>query len=333
MSQTKTFLDLSYHGDIRCIPESKYTDSMQQIILPYLEERKKSGYFNSSDKIRLYYETYLQKDAIGSIVISHGFIESIYKYKEVIYYFLQAGYNVFGLDHRGHGKSYRHVKDKYLIYVENFNDYVSDLNAFITQIVIPASKEKPLHLYAHSMGGAIGALYLEQYPDTFQKAVLTSPMMQIHTHGVPLPLTKAITGFYNAIGQGSHYIFTQKKYPPFDCFENSPSTSRARYEYYMEQCDANEVLQTSAGSFKWMKEALHGIKNLLLPENLEKIKTPVLLFKSENDSFVLPDGYDTFVSHAKQVCFLDTKGTKHEIFFSENKVLEPYINTIVDFYK
>lgn len=34
-------------------------------------------------------------------------------------------------------------------------------------------------LFAHSMGGCVGALYLEKYPETFKKAVLSSPMMRM----------------------------------------------------------------------------------------------------------------------------------------------------------
>ena len=49
----------------------------------------------------------------------------------------------------------------------------------VRDIVRNENPGKKMVLYAHSMGGAIGALVLEQYPELFDCAVLTSPMLKM----------------------------------------------------------------------------------------------------------------------------------------------------------
>ena len=154
---------------------------------PFLAERRNEGTFNSFDGRPISYEYYITENAKASVVISHGFTESAEKFREMSYYFINEGYNVFAITHRGHGASYKESIDPYTVYVSEFNDYIKDFYTFIKRIVTPNSDSLPLYLYAHSMGGAIAALTLEQYPDIFKKAVLNAPMIHFksspHSHG------------------------------------------------------------------------------------------------------------------------------------------------------
>ncbi len=133
----------------------------------------------------LYYELYPQETQKGTIVISYGFTESCLKYHELIYYFYLQGYQVAIMDHRGHGKSMREVEDHTIVHIGLFSRYVKDLHRFVKTVVKPMAKDLPLYLYAHSMGGCIGAFYLEQYPEDFAKAVLNAPMLGVNLGGVP----------------------------------------------------------------------------------------------------------------------------------------------------
>lgn len=58
------------------------------------------------------------------------------KYYEMIYYFAKAGYSVYMVEHRGHGFSERSVSDMSMVTVNSFDDYVSDLDMFIREIVM-----------------------------------------------------------------------------------------------------------------------------------------------------------------------------------------------------
>ena len=70
-----------------------------------LNVKKESGYFKGCNNISIYYEKFIVENEKGSIVISHGFTECLEKFTELIYYFTEMGYSVYGLEHRGHGRS------------------------------------------------------------------------------------------------------------------------------------------------------------------------------------------------------------------------------------
>ena len=143
----------------------------------------------------LYYELYPQETQKGTIVISYGFTESCLKYHELIYYFYLQGYQVAIMDHRGHGKSMREVEDHTIVHIGLFSRYVKDLHRFVKTVVKPMAKDLPLYLYAHSMGGCIGAFYLEQYPEDFAKAVLNAPMLGVNLGGVPSWAARVLCDF------------------------------------------------------------------------------------------------------------------------------------------
>ena len=124
--------------------------------------------------IEIYYEHYRLKKPLATIVLAHGFGENIMKYRELIYYFLQEGYEVFAMEHRGHGRSGRSGLDSTQVHVESWKYYVDDLEKFVTTIVKPQSKI-PLLLFGHSMGGGISAALLLRQPSLFHAAVLSVP--------------------------------------------------------------------------------------------------------------------------------------------------------------
>ena len=70
-----------------------------------------SGDFKGCDGNTIHYEALINSDEKAAIVISHGFCEFYPKYHEMFYYFYEAGYSVFFVEHRGHGFSYREIDD------------------------------------------------------------------------------------------------------------------------------------------------------------------------------------------------------------------------------
>lgn len=169
----------------------------------------------------LYYELYPQETQKGTIVISYGFTESCLKYHELIYYFYLQGYQVAIMDHRGHGKSMREVEDHTIVHIGLFSRYVKDLHRFVKTVVKPMAKDLPLYLYAHSMGGCIGAFYLEQYPEDFAKAVLNAPMLGVNLGGVPSWAARVLCDFKVFGGNGKDRLLTQGTFDPEESFADA----------------------------------------------------------------------------------------------------------------
>lgn len=191
------------------IPEKGYATVMNQMIVPGLKPFHESGTLEVSSGHPIRWDYYSCPDARGSIIISHGFIESGFKFIEMVYYFRQMGLNVCTVDHRGHGHSYRAVKDPSTTDADRFYDYVDDLHGIITEILMKKGNG-PYLLYAHSMGGAIGACYLKQHPGVISGAIFNAPMIRAQTGGLPLGVANAIAKTAIRFGQGKRWSLSTR---------------------------------------------------------------------------------------------------------------------------
>lgn len=77
---------------------------------PTLSEKQVSdedGYFDSAHGhgVKIYYRTQKVANPRGAVVLAHGVSEHSGRYDYVAKRLLDAGYNVYRVDHRGHGKS------------------------------------------------------------------------------------------------------------------------------------------------------------------------------------------------------------------------------------
>ena len=240
--------------------EANYQRTMKCDVEPYLRSYEKDGYIESYDKTAIYYRTYRIPQAKAAIVISHGFCEFAEKYKEVIYYFLKNGYSVYIPEHRGHGYSDRIVVDGEKVHIEDYEQYVQDLHFFVKNVV--ELTEKRRILFCHSMGGAIGVRYLEEFPLTFDAAILSAPMLGMNTGKYPKWLAKVTADFFCVIGKGTKYAAGQSGFSDKPSFETSSCISRERYMYIYNMRLRNINYQTYGGTYAWVKAGFKVIRKL-----------------------------------------------------------------------
>ena len=312
---------------IRLVPEETYAQVMRGEVEPWLESLREQGRLRDE----LYYELFPLPDAKATVVISHGSTESCEKYHEMIYYFLQHGYSCAIMDHRGHGHSVRDGRSgKGTVHISRFQKYVRDFHRFVHEEVIPMADGTPLYLFAHSMGGGIAALYLEQYPEDFDKAVLSSPMLGLDTGSLPAWAGSAADRLMSLVGQGGRKLWFQGKFDPEVAFEDEACTSFARFRYYQDIRCAEPDYQLSGNSYRWTGEAIRATEKAR--KNVSSIRIPVLVFQAEKDGFVSPNAQVEFVCRLKQGRLIHVSGSKHEIYRSENEVLQGYLKEVFRFY-
>ncbi|MDO5410462.1 MAG: alpha/beta hydrolase [Lachnospiraceae bacterium] len=329
----KIRLNMERKDGYPCVKDQNYEETMQMVVEPYLKQFKKSGWYEREENKPLYYEMYMPDEAVGSVIISHGYTESIQKYKEVIYYFLKEHYNVFLMDHRGHGKSFREVgnNDFSLTHVVKFSDYVEDLNGFIEEIAVKkAGEDNPFYLYAHSMGGAIGTRYLQLYPGRIKKAVLTAPMLDIKLN-IPRIEAEAVAHYMVKTGRTKKYIIGQKAFSGEEAFEEASCSSRERYDYYFKKRAADRELQNNAGSYSWLYESLRVIKQI--EKEKTQIQIPVCIFSAENDDLVTMGGHLALARKTPDSRLIFVPETKHEIYMAPSRIQEQYWRYLFAFLK
>ncbi len=309
-----------------------YARIMAEQVEPFLASLRKEGFVSARDGLRIHYEMYENPDSRGGIVISHGFTESAEKFREVSYRFFAQGYSVFAVDHRGHGQSGRQVDDFYLTHVDRFEDYVDDLGRFVDQVAKPVNGAKPLYLFAHSMGGAIGALFLMRRPEVFDRAVLNAPMIQPLTGPVPRRLGKAMGAVMSALGGGrrrvAHY---PAAFNPNESFENSCDTCRERFDYYLKKRVNTPHLRNGAPTYSWAKNAMGVTDELLNPANAGRIACPVLLLQAADDNMVSAAAQQRFIDLLKDGRLVRMENSRHEIYMSTDDVLTEYYRRIFEF--
>jgi lysophospholipase len=290
--------------------------------------KRQEEYFNGENNIEIHYKKYEVKKEKAKIVISHGFCESLVRYRELIKIFNQEGYSVYIVDHRGHGYSGRLGIDDSQINVEKFDYYVEDFKTFIDTIVKP--DESKLFLFAHSMGGCIGGLFLERYPNYFDAAILNAPMMQIDTGKYPDLVSKIIANAMCAFGQGKKYILGHNPFDGKPDLIGSGTSSQKRYDVYFNKQFKDKNLQTAGGSFNWLKESFKATKEVV--KNSNKIQVPVLLIQAGKDTFVKPGGHNKFVQGNSKCELYHIEKAKHEIYIEKDEIVTPYISKVLEFY-
>lgn len=314
---------------ITYLPETDYRKLMENTVEPYLKKYRKWGWYTGYDGARLFYFAYVKENAKGNIVISHGFTEFAEKYNEIVYYFLQAGYSVFMPEHRGHGRSEREIKNLEKIHVKSFEQYVWDFHVFVNKIVKPHHRDN--YLFAHSMGGAIGALYLEKYPDDFKKAVLSTPMIQMRIGKIPYHTAMRIASICKLCGFGKAYAAGQRGFEGRDRFEKSCCLSKERYLYAEQMRLGCRMYQTNGADYDWVCAAAKAAKYVQNKKNIKKIGIPVLVFAAGKDHMVDNGKICKFTGKLRNARLVWVHNAKHEIVNAMQQEREQFFKEIFEF--
>ncbi len=128
----------------------------------------------TEDDLKLNVYRWLPENPRAAIVISHGWSEHAGRYQDVARRFVELGFEVHALDHRGHGKS-----DGLPGHVDDWMQYCDDLELFRGSIAVA-----PQYLLGHSMGGMISVLHTLRYPGKFKSLALSGPAMDV-SYAVP----------------------------------------------------------------------------------------------------------------------------------------------------
>ena len=311
--------------------EDDYPERMQNVVLPFLEEHDKPGYFEGDGGAKLHYHAFLNPDEKAAVVISHGFCEFFQKYHEMTYYFYQSGYSVFFIEHRGHGYSSREIDDMNKVHITDFDTYVLDMKCFMDSIVAKKSLTQRFLLFSHSMGGCIGALFMETYPDYFRAGVLSSPMMQLNFRGVNPILVRILLVWSIIARWDKKYLPTQHEFDFVNTYPKCSAQSEARHNYLFEYRLHDEHLYNNGGTYKWARESFKGMKKAIADAG--KIKCPVILFQAGQDTMVEPGGQEKFLKNNPAIEKKVYPDSRHEIFNAYDADRMDYYNTVIGFYE
>lgn len=314
------------------IGEEEYAEQLA-CINEELNALRVAEVITSHDGCQLYCERFIRAESRANLVIVHGFTEFSAKYNEMIWHFLSHHFNVFIYDQRGHGFSGREVENLHLAHVNRFEDYAEDLHEVIRQQVLPHGAGLPIHLFSHSMGGAVAMLYLMKYPEPVQKVILSSPMVCPKTHNVPRLIVLAATKrFGRKDGWEARFPYMADFDPDAD-FARAPDASYARFRANLDARILTPEYQTSAATNRWMAEALTVQDRLLNRKNAAAVQAEILLISAGQDTVVKNKPQHKLARRLKRCRLVTLPEAKHTVFSADVPAQKEYYTLLFDFLK
>lgn len=296
-----------------------------------LDACRVDGTFAGFDGKELYYEYFQVENSRGAVVIVHGLSEFTGKYHEFAWYLLNHGYDVFLYDQRSHGRSCRLTDRMDMIHVDKFCHYQLDLHRFICDVVKKAT-DKPLWLYTHSMGGAVALQYLAAHPDTFEKAILSAPMIE--------PLTKGVSPFVARWGLTVCTLFTGGKqkfwlsgeFDPDYPFSRSHDQSLARFQRNMDIRLSDAHYRTTPLTLRWVQQSLRLRSKLMRKGFIRKLRTPMLMLCAEQDDVVSQEAQEKFADKCPACQRIVLENSTHGMQCGKSEVIADHLQRVLDYF-
>lgn len=292
-----------------------------------LDTIKTEGFITSFDGVKLYYEFFKVENAKATVVAVHGLSEFTKKYYEFTYALTESGFNVMLFDQRCHGLSGRLTEDVRLIHVDKFSDYVKDLELIIEKT--KTLSEKPVYIYAHSMGGAVTTFYLEKHDDV-EKTVLAAPMFLPVAGGLPPFLARILLFFCKMrVGKSTRFRYT-KDFNPNHQFKNTSDASYARFCHNMDMRRSDERYQSTPLTVGWTLCSLCLVPALM--RAAKSITAPILLLSPENDTVVKIKPQYRFARLCKSCDLQAVKNAKHSMLTGDDETVKSHLLQIIDYF-
>ncbi len=296
-----------------------------------------SGYFiNKSHEKIFYSRTPAEGPVQGTVVLTTGYNDSVYYFYDTIHEWQKRGYDVYAMDWAGQGASQRDPDHPDIPSTRPLSYHVRDLDQFINQIVKPHA-EKPLILSTHSMGGHIGALYMKEHPDTFDKAILAAPMLDLNTSILPRKVFHDLAhvagqlGFKNSsLPNWRDFLYrlqTASALPPNDLREDMSLSGKLRETFHQ----ALQPYDLKLPTWGWVDSAYDSIEKVTKKGFFKNIKTDILFVTAGRDELVDNKAILKASKEAPHARVLDLPTSRHGVWESSTNNLAKLWSTIDDF--
>lgn len=284
----------------------------------------KSDYFVNSNQEMVFYAkipaTLADGENVrGTVVLTTGYNDSIYNFYDTIKEWQGRGFDVYAMDWASQGASQRdpdHVNrpsSRPLAY------HVRDLHQFINTIVEPVA-ERPLILSTHSMGGAIGALYMKEHPDTFDQAVLGAPMLDLDTSILPRDWFKKMADIASNIGlkdmslpNWRNALYRIQNFRLFG--NNNTQGEKSLSEIFEENArEGFKPYELELPTWGWVRSAYTAMDQIRRPDFFKSIKTEILFVSAGHDELVDNRAVNKAASEARSGRLLYLPEAQHGVW-------------------
>jgi alpha-beta hydrolase superfamily lysophospholipase len=264
--------------------------------------RHEEGFLHSADHLRLYWQRFTPPAAKATVMVLHGGGDHCGRYPGITAALVAAGFQVALLDFRGHGQS-----DGRRWYVDAFQDYLLDLDAFVAKLSQDGIAGEQLFAIGHSQGGLIAALWAISHRGLLSGLVLSSPWFAL---AKPPPAAKVLVG--RLVGKVVPWL------PIAAPLDSTQLTSDPELQRWTDR----DPLYGRKVTPRWFDEAQRAQRQAL--RRAPELDTPLLLLAGGADPVADVGAerafYDAVPGAEKKLVIYE--GFRHEIF-NETKREQP----------
>lgn len=247
--------------------------------------------WKQADK-KIYGQAWRTEKPKAALCIIHGFGEHSGRYADAANFFVENGFSVYAIDQFGHGKT--EGKRGFSPSYEETLESVQGLIRFARE----QTKEVPVFVWGHSMGGNVVLNYLLRRKPMVAGAIAGSPWLRLafEPPKLKIALAKIMRNIYPAFAENT----------------NLDTTTISRDSEQVKKYVNDPLVhgQTTAGTFFETYEA--GIYAL---EHASEISVPLFLIHGSGDRLIDPKGSADFYAKAPKglVTYKEYPGFYHEL--------------------
>jgi alpha-beta hydrolase superfamily lysophospholipase len=233
----------------------------------------RGGTFHRGD-IEFFEQSWRPEGPVRAVlVVIHGFKDHGARYEEVALRMVGAGFAVYAMDQRGHGRS-----AGLRTTIDSYADLVSDLAVFMER-VRAAEPGRPLFLFGHSMGGVVVTLYALDHQAELAGLLLSAPALRIDR----MPLEVAAIGITAAL---------TPDLPLLDL----PNVDFSRDPKVVAGIDEDPLIHSAPGPARTVAALADAISRIW--ERARTLELPLLAMHGTGDSLTDPRGSADLVREA-----------------------------------
>jgi lysophospholipase len=280
--------------------------------------------FTTYDQLKIRYGIWAsaKKPYRGKMLLLSGRSEFMEKYFETIQELNRRGFSVYMFDWRGQGLSDRMLSDRHKGYVRTYNDYLKDLKQFVDEIV-NSEEESRMMLLAHSMGGHIALRFFHEYPGIIEKAVLTSPLIDIAGSNWVKKLLNAMVNIAAKAGFQERYAAkrTRDSGSSGKRFnQNRLTHDPGRFRRTKKILQDNPDLAIEGVTFGWLDATFHSIGILSGEGYAEGITLPILIAAAGADQVVSVQAQKAICKRIPHAQIITIPSARHEILMETDSM-------------
>lgn len=280
------------------------------------------------DGVRLRAMRALPPKARGTFVIIGGRGDFMERYFETARELMARGFAVAAVDMRGQGGSQRPAKDIYRDRTMSFAPFDEDVRTLMEGLVLPTCPP-PYFALGHSTGAHV-LLRLLRDNHWFARAVLVSPLVEIHYGPWPRPVASLLVNAMWFTGLGHRFLPGVHKRPMGrDDFPGNPLTSdRRRWERDSATLEAAPHLGLGGPTFGWLGAARQSLRAVA---RMQKPQAPVLIVAAGADRVVGNEGIRRLARRVPGIALTFIPDARHEILGERDEIRRQFFAAIDSF--